>query len=118
MRPEPRYRRAMAPATDSETLLSALLLFAAGLFIAYLGYRIRYRGDVHLIAGYDAERVTDDEGLAALVGGVTVALGALHPTSGVALLYFPPDLAFWSGYGLAMAVGLAVVLVGGRRFTG
>jgi len=108
----------MGLATDQETLLAVALVLLGGAVVCYLGYRIRYRGDVVLIAGYDSERVTDDEGLAALVGGVVVALGLVHVVFGLALLAVPPTLEFWLAYVAAMAVGLGVVQVRGRRYTG
>jgi hypothetical protein len=107
----------MALVTDPETLLAVVLMLLAGAVICYLGYRIRYRGDVVLIAGYDAERVTDDEGLADLVGGVTIAVGLVHVVFGLGLLYFPPGLAFWLVYVAALFAGLGVVQVRGRRYT-
>jgi len=107
----------VTPNTGTETLAAVALMGVAGLLIGYLGYRIRYRGDVVLIAGYDADRVTDDEGLADLVGGVVLALGGVHVGFGLALLYFPPNLEFWMAYLAAMAVGLGVVQVRGRRYT-
>ena len=107
----------MALNTGTETLVAVALLVLAGVVVGFLGYRIRYRGDVVLIAGYDAERVTDDEGLGSLVGGVVFALGAVHVAFGVALLAVSPDLAFWAAYLVAMAVGLGVVQVRGRRYT-
>mgnify|MGYP000123809698 CR=1 FL=1 len=107
----------MALATDSETLVAVALMLLGGAVIGYLGYRIRYRGDVVLIAGYDPERVTDDEGLADLVGGVVIALGLVHVVFGLAMLYFPLDLAFWLVYLVAMFVGLGVVQVRGRQYT-
>jgi hypothetical protein len=107
----------MALATDSETLFAVAFMLLGAAFICYLGYRIRYRGDVVLIAGYDSERVTDDEGLADLVGGVVIALGLVHVAFGLGMLYFPLDLAFWLAYLAAMFVGLGVVQVRGRRYT-
>jgi hypothetical protein len=103
--------------SDTETLVAVALMLVTAAVIVYLGYRIRYRGDVRLVAGYDPDDVVDDEGLAALVGGVTIALGVVHGLYGLGLLYFPPTLAFWSGYLLVFLGGIAVVQARGRRYT-
>jgi hypothetical protein len=107
----------MALRTSTETLVAVAVLLGAALVVTYLGYRIRYRGDVVLIAGYDADRVTDEEGLAGLVGGVTVALGLAHVGFGLGLLVAPPNLAFWTVYLVVLFAGLGVVQVRGRRYT-
>jgi hypothetical protein len=107
----------MALATDTETLVSVALMLLAAAIVCYLGYRIRYRGDVVLIAGYDSDGVTDDEGLGDLVGGVVIALGLVHVVFGLALLAVAPNLEFWLAYLAAMFVGLGVVQVRGRRYT-
>jgi hypothetical protein len=107
----------MTSPAEQETRLAVALMLLAGALVCYLGYRIRYRGDVALIAGYDAERVTDDEGLADLVGGVVIVLGLVHVAFGLGMPYFPLDLAFWLAYLAAMGVGIGVVQVRGRRYT-
>ncbi|WP_206633405.1 DUF3784 domain-containing protein [Methanoculleus taiwanensis] len=47
-----------------------------GFVMLGLGYLIRFRGRVELIAGYDEKRVRDPEGLARFVGTNLLLLGA------------------------------------------
>jgi len=61
--------------------------------------------------------VTDDEGLADLVGGVTIALGAAHVVFGAGLLSFEPGLDYWLAYVAVMFAGVLVVQVRGRKYT-
>ena len=51
-------------------------LFSAGV-IAALGIAIKYFGMVNLIAGYDPEKVTDEEGLADFVGTNSLYISGL-----------------------------------------
>ncbi len=46
-----------------------------GFVMLALGYLIRFRGQVNLIAGYDEKRVRDPEGLARFVGTNLLLLG-------------------------------------------
>ena len=54
----------------------ASLLLAAG-FVGSLGVLIKYFGMVRLVAGYDPDRVTDEEGLARFIGTNTLYVAAL-----------------------------------------
>lgn len=53
------------------------LLIATG-FLAVLGILIKYFGMANLIAGYDPEIVTDEEGLADFIGTNTLMLLGLQ----------------------------------------
>jgi hypothetical protein len=102
--------------TDAETLLAVGIVLASGAFVAYLGYRIRYHRDVHLVAGYDADRVTDAAGLADFAGGILLALGAAHVPVGLALLVSSAGSRFWTAYTLLVLAGVGVLVVGSRRY--
>jgi len=52
------------------------LLATAG-FVGALGILIKYVGMVQLIAGYDPDRVTDEEGLAEFIGTNALYVAAL-----------------------------------------
>jgi len=106
----------MALSTDAETLAGVALLCFGALVVGYLGYRIRYRGDVFLVAGYDPESVTDPEGLGDFVGGVVLALGGVTAVYAVGLLADPPDRWFWGSYLVVFAVAILVLQVRGRRY--
>ncbi len=56
---------------------SVLSLLAAAGFVGALGVAIKYFGMVRLIAGYDSDRVTDEQGLADFVGTNTLYVAAL-----------------------------------------
>ena len=97
---------------------SAVMIVAAGVFVGLLGALIRYAGWTWLIAGYDPNRLTDEEGLADFMGfyvlviaGLTVAIGALEAVdpSGPAGWY-------WLPYVVAVFVLTARMIRGGRRF--
>jgi len=101
---------------DAETVVSVVLLCLSGVFIGGLGYLIRYRGVTGLIAGYDADRVTDEAALADLIGGVVLVLGGVHVAFGLGLFVFTPDLFYWSGYLVVMGIGTAFAVIRGRRY--
>lgn len=106
--------RANTPCMSVGTLA---IVVASGLFVAAVGYLIRYRGMVGLVAGYDPDEVTDDEGLANLVGGVALAVGAATVLVGVLDYRGVADGVLWYGYG-ALVVGAAgLMVVGSNRYT-
>lgn len=91
-----------------------------GVFAGWLGYRIRYRGDVHLIAGYRDGMSADTEALSRAVGravlavaAVTVFAGLLYPVlnsgSDVAVIY-------WSGYTVIVLVLSGYAVLVGRQY--
>jgi hypothetical protein len=59
-------------------ILQAIIMILAGALIAGAGYLIRVRGMLHLIAGYDANKVTDKDGLQRFAGnGIFTLAGIL-----------------------------------------
>ena len=56
---------------------SVVSLIAAAGFVGALGVLIKYFGMVWLIAGYDPDRVTDEEGLADFIGTNVLYVAAL-----------------------------------------
>ncbi|SDQ59837.1 DUF3784 domain-containing protein [Natronobacterium texcoconense] len=64
---------------------TSVTLLAAATFVGTLGALIKYAGMTSLIAGYDPDRVTDEEGLADFVGmnalyvaGLTLAVAIVE----------------------------------------
>ena len=87
---------------STNTAVVTVVMVLAGVFTGWLGYRIRYRGDVHLIAGYRAGEPTDAEELSRVVGrsvliaaAVTVLAGLTYP-----MLIISPgaEVTYWAGY--------------------
>ncbi|EMA31390.1 hypothetical protein [Halobiforma nitratireducens] len=92
-------------------LTSLLVTVAAAGFVGGLGIAIKYFGRVELIAGYDPDRVTDEEGMAAFVGtNVLYVAGALGVVA--VLDYVEP------AGGDAAAVAWLVFLIGTVLLTG
>ncbi|OVE85736.1 hypothetical protein [Natronolimnobius baerhuensis] len=95
-------------------------LVAAAIFVGGLGILIKHFGRVELIAGYDPERVTDEEGLAAFIG--TNALYVAGLLVFVALVsYTEPlggELAALSGPLLIVGTLLLAgrMVIGARRY--
>ncbi|WP_455449328.1 DUF3784 domain-containing protein [Natrinema thermotolerans] len=93
------------------------LLVTAG-FIGAFGVFIKYFGVVELIAGYDPERVTDEEGLADFIGTNTLYVAALVLL--VAAVEYTDSFGGSDAVWIAFAVGVVVLavrmIVGARRY--
>lgn len=93
-------------------------IVAAGIFVGLLGALIRYAGWTWLIAGYDPDRVTDEDGLADFVGfhalviaGLTLAVGVLEAVDPAG-----PERWFWLPYVVAVVALTARMIRGSQRF--
>ncbi len=95
----------------------ASLLLAAG-FVGALGVLIKYFGMVQLIAGYDSDRVTDEEGLARFIGTNTLYVAALLVL--VAAVEYAEAFAaaelIWMGFLVGVFGLTARMVVGARRY--
>ncbi|MXV62426.1 DUF3784 domain-containing protein [Natronorubrum sp. JWXQ-INN-674] len=93
------------------------LLVAAG-FVGALGILIMYFGMVQLIAGYDPDRVSDEEALADFVG--TNALYVAGLTALVAFVeysqWFDATGAVWIAFVVGVVALAARMIVGSRRY--
>lgn len=100
--------------TDTAVVTGSMLL--TGVFIGWLGYRIRFRRDVHLIAGYRRGTTADTEALSRVVGRVVLVLAAVTAFAGVVYPILSRGLAdggiYWSGYTIVVLLlgGYAVVV--------
>ncbi|UPM44758.1 DUF3784 domain-containing protein [Halocatena salina] len=65
------------------TIERLAIVSASGVFIAVLGYLIKNKGMMNLIAGYDSSEVSDDVGLANFIGRNLYAIAALTFCVGV-----------------------------------
>lgn len=99
----------------TETAMS--LALSAG-FVGILGVLIKYFQMVNLIAGYDSERVTDEEGLADFVG--TNALYVAGISGVVAIAEYTQPIegygAVWIPYTLAVVLIAVRVIRGARKY--
>jgi hypothetical protein len=95
--------------------LPAVVLAAVAAVLLAVGYRIRARRDVALIAGYDARRVHDADGLARWVGGGVLALGGATLAAAVAALAVGPVLG--RPYGALVLATVVAIVLGARRYT-
>lgn len=92
-------------------------LFGTGAVVALFGVLIKYFGYVNLVAGYDPEKVTDEDTLADFVGTRILAVAAL--TFAVAgAEYLAGDGTPWHWYAYVVLVGAlaAWMVVGARRY--
>ncbi len=85
---------------------SLIILAAVGLVILWMGYRMRFKQDVELIAGMSRrkkEDIRDPEGLARLMGTSTIFMG-------LATLIAPPASMFWGQSAWMAYIGLVTGL--------
>jgi hypothetical protein len=102
----------------SADVLFLALTGVAALTLAAVGYRIRFWGDVWLVAGYDPDRVTDEAGLARLVGTAVLGLAALTVAVGVADTFVLASTGvLWTGYTLAVCVVAGSLVWASDRYT-
>lgn len=100
-----------------EVTLSAVVFTLAALVVGMLGFRIRSRGDVHLIAGYDSDRVSDPAGLARFVGGICYALAIAALGVAAVLLVRPKAAApIIAGFAFVAVGGIVALLVARDRY--
>ena len=96
----------------------AITTITAGVFVGILGVLIKYVGVMELIAGYDPETVTDEEGLADFIG--TNALYVAVLTIGVGILELRAATADSGWYWIVFVIAVAAIAVrmirGARRF--
>jgi cytochrome c biogenesis factor len=110
----------MLSGVESETVVVMGVLALGGLFTGWLGYRIRYRSDVSLIAGYDDEISADAEALSRVIGRVVLAVAAITVLSG--LLYpvvegGPIDAGlYWVGYTVIIVVLSGYAVFASQRY--
>ena len=94
-------------------LFPALLLAACGVLALFLARSIQ-GGNLRILAGYDANRVTDKSGLAAWVGKNLFLMGFLQIIAGLLYLLFP---YFGMGHFFIATAGLvARMALGCSRF--
>jgi len=94
----------------------AILVIGGGLFVGILGILIRYASMTHLIAGYDPDRVTNEEGLANFMGAWTLVVAVLTVGVGVLELREPTADSAWYWLVFVFAVfAIAFRMIRGAR---
>jgi len=109
----------MIAGIETSTAVVTATMALSGVVTGWLGYRIRYHTDVHLIAGYRNGMRADTEALARVVGRVVLAVAAVTVLAG--LLYpvletIPVgETAYWSGYTTLVVVLSGYAMLATRR---
>ncbi|WP_217907007.1 DUF3784 domain-containing protein [Candidatus Nanohalobium constans] len=89
---------------------------AAGLFIAALGILIRYRGATSLIAGFDLEKISDEEGLSNFIGLNAVYVASLTIVIGLIEYSQFQSKIYWYIYTAAVVLLILRMIVGARDY--
>jgi hypothetical protein len=96
----------------------AVTAIGAGVFVGILGILIKYFGVMELIAGYDPETVTDEEGLADFIGTNTLYVAVL--AIGVGILELRSSTGGGGWYWIVFVIAVVAIAVrmvrGARRF--
>jgi hypothetical protein len=101
----------------ASVLILIILEFFMVLFLA-LGYLIRFRGRIDLIAGYREGRIQDEKGLARVVGTSLIILGVLAGSTLALVIIFPEKEVLVFLLYTAMVVPVVGILsvLGSRRY--
>ncbi|MCL9814785.1 DUF3784 domain-containing protein [Natranaeroarchaeum aerophilus] len=99
----------------TDTVLSMLVATAV---LTLIGVLIKYFGVVELIAGYDPDKIEDEDGLATFIGTQTLYVAAL--TAIVAGFEYTQPFDGYQGIWIVFVVGTLAVTVrmvrGARRY--
>ncbi|WP_049904504.1 DUF3784 domain-containing protein [Natrialba asiatica] len=100
--------------------IGSVVLLACGAFVGALGILITYFGRVELIAGYDPDRVTDEEGLASFIGTNALAVAGLLVVLALVEFTEPADGTgtdvAWIAFGVAVIALAGWMIVGSQRY--
>ena len=101
---------------STHSVLAALPMAAIAGALLLVGSRIR-AGDLHLIAGYDRDRVDDKAGLGGLFGRMVMAL-AVAALAAAIIQAVHPAWGYWAalGFGSMGVVAIIVLFTGRSRY--
>ena len=92
------------------------LVVGSGILILIFGILIKYFGWIHLIAGYDSERIDDEDGLANFVVTNTLIIAVLTLLVGMVDDVAPANSNDWYWFAFALTlVGITARLLRGTR---
>jgi hypothetical protein len=101
--------------TMPSALILIILEFFMVLFLA-LGYLIKFRGRVDLIAGYREGRIRDAAGLAGFIGTSLLFLGILAAATFALVLLFPDyEVVFFLIYAAVLFPIISIYSLAGSR---
>jgi hypothetical protein len=89
---------------------------AAGLFIAALGTLIRYKSATSLIAGFDSEKISDEEDLSNFIGLNALYVAALTIFIGLIEYSQFQSKIYWYIYGAAVVLLAFRMIIGARDY--
>lgn len=100
------------------TTVTGIVTAATGVFVGVFGVLIWYYEMTELIAGYDPDVVTDDEGLASFVGTYILLSGLITVAVGVvvSLQLVESSVVLWSAYSFAVVLVVLRVVIGAQQF--
>ena len=105
---------------STNTAVVTVVMVLAGVFTGWLGYRIRYRGDVHLIAGYRAGEPADAEELSRVVGRSVLVVAVITVLAGLTypMLIISPgaEVSYWTGYTIIILMISGYAVLTSRKY--
>ena len=94
-----------------------LLIAVSGLLVVFIGYLIKYRGMVQLVAGYDPDEVIDEDGLGNFIGTVAIVIGVVTIMAGILESQDVGNGILWYVFGVFVIGSAGVMIVGTNRYT-
>lgn len=94
-----------------------LLIVVSGLLAVFIGYLIKDRGMIQLVAGYDPDEVIDEAGLANFIGTLAIAIGVVTIMMGILEYQNVGNGILWYVFGVFIVGSAVVMLVGTNRYT-
>lgn len=95
----------------------SIVFLLTGALLCGAGYLVRFRGMTYLLAGYDADSVADERGLARWAGGCLLGMGAAGLATALGAALWPGALDLLTVLFVVAVVALtAAAIGGGRRF--
>jgi hypothetical protein len=105
---------------STNTAVVTAVMVLTGVFTGWLGYRIRYRGDVHLIAGYQDSAPADAEALSRVVGRIVLVVAAVTVFAGLTypMLIISPgaEVTYWCGYTAIVLILSGYAVLASRQY--
>jgi hypothetical protein len=113
-------RSNMIAEISTDAAVVTVVMVLTGVFTGWLGYRIRYRGDVHLIAGYRGGETTDAEDLSRVVGRSVLVVATVTLLAGLTypMLIISPgaEVTYWTGYTAIVLIVSGYAVLTSRQY--
>lgn len=95
---------------------TALTTFTSGMLIVALGTVIKYKSAIYLIAGFESENISDEEGLSDFIGSNAIFVGALTVTLGLIDYSNFEARHYWYIFTVAVVIILLRMVIGSRKY--